>query len=252
MAKPERFCLNFLGITLTKEKKEGWFNPKRIKIISGIFLILALGVLLDFVIPVNGKVLSKDQQIAYAVNIAGHISGIIDEYYNMNGNYPEDLYGGDSAGYKIAKNHPVDPLIEKKLIEEYPKVRQNSIAIRRRLISLIMNKDTKDEICRFGKNGNRMGNISIIYDDMIFEDFIAESDVNPLSGHFYYKSHISDVPNYTLLIAGDSFVNSLDIINKSNGLFLPDGIPDGFIYGFTVTVENGQRKKTEFFAGDNQ
>ncbi|MBU1023719.1 hypothetical protein KKB99_05450 [bacterium] len=237
---------------MTKEKKEGWFNPKRMKILAGIFLIFMLGVCLDFVIPVNGRNLSHSENITLAKNTADYISYFVDEYYNLNGEYPHQIYGGDLSGYQICKNHPVDPLIEKGLINSYPEVKFNPISIRRGFISLMMNKNIKNEFCRFGKYSDRMGNISFIYDEPSIMNELITTNVNPFAGHFFYRSYESDVPNYTLLIAGDSFENSLDVINESNGLLLPDGNPDGFIYGFTVTYENGRRKKIEFIPGDNQ
>ena len=113
-----------------------------------------------------------------------------DEHWILKGNNGLPLYHAipitDDVAFAL--NGALDNAV-KKLIEKYPKVKQNSIAIRRGLISLLMIGNTKHGICRFGKNGDRMVNISIFFDDLTLTDSIAKTDVNMISGHFYYRSH---------------------------------------------------------------
>lgn len=258
MAKLERFYPNCLVSTLSKTKTHKILNPKRLKIIVGIILIFLFGLALDFLYPLSLEPTKIDIQIEKAKVQVEYLSGLIDEYYEIHGEYPPILLGGDAEGYKIAHLKNYDPLISSGIIDSYPIVNRDSIAEERAFISLVMKSNIRKWL--LGKSGNRIANVGeILRDDYAYENF-RNSNVNPFAGMFMYNSVItSKKPGYDLFIMGNTFDKSFCLNEKTRCFQSPHydpssnysipGMKGGFIYGILVRHENGIPTITKYEYG---
>jgi hypothetical protein len=240
-------------ISLGKNIENNLLNPKRLMITLGIILIFLFGLALDFTCPLTVKATDIDTQIAQAKVQVEYLSGLIDEYYEIHGEYPPFVCGGDAEGYQISGMAFYDPLISSETTDSYPIVKRNSIVKKRTgdaeeyIIAHLANYDSliasgitnsyplikrnsisekrafvtfisKSKVKKWflGKNGNRMANISnVLRDDFAYENF-RNSNINPLAGMFHYTSVVLfNSPGYDLFIMGNTFDESFNLHDKT-------------------------------------
>lgn len=176
-----------------------FLNPKRIKIIIGIILILLFGFAIDLTNPIkNTADYHEIQKAKYE-----YISSALEKYHEKYGVYPETLFGGDKDGYMIGGQYQVDPLISEGIIDSYPDVGFFSFDNKRAFIEFL--KSNQKDRYLFGKSGNRMCNVKWIDNKAVAPIAEKYHNLNPMAGCFYYERIASSEVDYILGIVGSGF-----------------------------------------------
>lgn len=158
-----------------------FFNPKRVKIIIGIIVILSFGIILDFIRPIPKEHDYFDYD--YYDKQLTILSSAIDKYFLEKGEFPEILIGGDEDGHIISAHYQKDDLISKKILNAYPERKIDS-NFQKRLKILFEIKNPL--IGLSGKSGNLMMNVKYANISQAREFAEKYQGLNPLVGNFYY------------------------------------------------------------------
>jgi hypothetical protein len=171
-----KFFQSYLVITLNTAEKKKVLNPKRIKIITGIIVILAFSTVLDFIAPVSGSHFEGRDVKDYYNQQLDRLAIQIELYECKNGTLPTQIFGGDHKGY--------DELLASGYLDIYPKVNFNSIDNKHDLIEFKMHHPMYNVL--FGKNGDRVMNIRAIDSD-ILREYLKDAKKFPLVNQMYYE-----------------------------------------------------------------
>jgi hypothetical protein len=183
-AKLEKYFQRYSGTILDKTEKKKILNPKRIKILAGMLVILAFSIVLDFVAPVSGSHFEgKDVKFYYDQQLDWY-TGLIKLYKSKNGTLPTTILGGDHKGYLSIRDEIPDQLLFTSNLDIYQKVNFNSIENKHDLIEFKMRHPMYNVL--FGKNGDRVMNIRAIDPD-ILREYLKDAKNFPLINQMYYE-----------------------------------------------------------------
>ena len=216
-------------------------NPKRIKILIGIIVILLFGFALDLMTPIKKQAVYPDYEYpdyGYYSKQLDIICDAIDKYYEKHNEFPQFLFGGDKEGWRLAGKYQIDPLIEDGILDSYPLIKYDSIKLRR-LHQQHKMKSISDRVL-FGKNGDRMCNI--LYCDLENAKKIwhENMDGNPLFGNFCYRRLENRKNAYIIFIVDSSYENMMKNITKDSFDAL-----SGIISQYHYIDENGKLIKNK-------
>jgi len=210
------------------------FNPKRIKIIIGIMIILLFSFMLDLLIPIEKQAGQLDYRY-YSAQL-DIICDALDQYYEKKGEFPSAILGGDKEGWKISGKYQMDPLIENAMLDAYPSVKLDSLKLKRLHQQHRMESSTESML--FGKNGDRMCNV--LYCDFKNAKKIWDDNIygNPLIGNFCYRLLDKRKNAYIIFIVDSSYENMIKNITKDSF----DAI-SGIISQYHYIDDNGKIRK---------
>ena len=191
-----------------------FLNPKRRKIIFAIVAILAFGIALDFIKPIPKGESEFDYE--YYANQLGIISSAIDKYYEINGAFPDMLFGGDKDGWRIAGRYQDDPLIASGILESYPIRKIESNRFKRLCLYYQWQNPSYGTD---GKSSNKM--INSKYGVVPHAKAMADKNdgCNPLVGNFYYELLKSEKNGYIIGIVEPLYAQSFSSTCEFTGSY---------------------------------
>lgn len=160
---------------LDKTEKKKILNPKRLKIIAGILIIIAFSIILDFVFPVTGSHFDESDVKNYYDEKLDLIANAV-EQCEAGGTVPVQVLGGDNKRY--------DHLLASGSLDIYPRVKFNSIDNKRDMIEFKMRYPMYNLL--FGKDGDRIINIRMIDPD-ILREYLKDKKNFPFFNQMYYE-----------------------------------------------------------------